>query len=214
MTGYRLQFFVMMRAMSKYRVVLFDVDGVLLLKPPRLFSHAYAEERGLDKRKFDDFFAKHARDASRGKTDYKILIEANNDVWQWDRDIEELFDKWFSYENHPVSELLELIKELQQKGIKVFLATDQDKYRGKYLSEVLFKDIFDGAFISSTLGYVKVDSEFFVKAIEELRKEIKGLKPKEIVFFDDSPENISVAKKQGISAFLYKSPQHVEKILD
>ncbi|HZP55281.1 MAG TPA: HAD-IA family hydrolase [Candidatus Saccharimonadales bacterium] len=198
--------------MPKYKVVLFDVDGVLL-KPPMYFSHHYAEESGLDKNKFDEFFAKYARNAAKGETDYKTLIEANNDIWQWDKTAEELLDKWFAYENQPISELLELIKDLKKQGIKVFLASDQDKYRGKYLNEVVFKDMLDGAFFSSALGYVKIEPEFFIKVMAELQKHLPDLKPRQIVFFDDSPENIEVAKSQGISAFLYKSPAHVKKIL-
>ena len=194
----------MIMLMNKFKVVLFDVDGVLL-KPPQFFSHAYAQEKGLDRQKFDDFFAKNARDAARGTTDYKILIEANNDVWQWNGPIEELFDKWFSYENHPVTELFELINKLKKRKLKVYLATDQDKYRGKYLSEILFEGIFDGAFISSTLGHVKVEPEFFLKALAELRRGDKGLKPEQVVFFDDSLANIKVAKSRDLCLPIPKS---------
>lgn len=199
--------------MSEHKVVLFDVDGVLL-KPPMFFSHSYAEERGLDKTKFDEFFAKNARDAARGTTDYKALIEANPDVWQWDGTTEELLDKWFSYENHPVKELFALIADLKKREIPVYLATDQDRYRGKYLLDIMFKDMFDGAFISSSIGHVKVEPEFFVKVLADLTQTDTELKPSEVAFFDDSQQNIDVARVQGIDAYLYESPEHVKKILN
>ena len=204
----------MIGTMSKYKVVLFDVDGVLLRSDvTKFFSHAYAEEHGFDKKDFDDFFARHADDVWRGKTTYKDLIVERNDVWRWDKDPHELLEKWFSHENYPDFRLIKLAKQLRKSGIHIYLATNQDKDRAKYLTK-LFSDILDGAFISSDFGYIKEEPEFFRIVIDRLRKKSKALEPKQIVFFDDNPENITVAKSQDITAYLYESPEQVRKLLD
>jgi putative hydrolase of the HAD superfamily len=197
--------------MSKFKVLLLDVDGVLL-HPPQFFSHAYAEERGLDKERFDKFFAQYAEDVAKGKTDYRKLIIERNDVWEWDKTPDELLQKWFSYENHPEKKLIKTVKKAKTKGIKVYLATDQDKYRAKYLIE-LFADFLDGAFVSSAFKYHKKEPKFFELALKELSEELPNLKAEEVVYFDDMTHNIESAKLSGISAYLYENPEQAAEIL-
>ncbi|MGH7157390.1 MAG: HAD-IA family hydrolase [Candidatus Saccharimonadales bacterium] len=197
--------------MRKYSVILLDVDGVLL-KPPKFFSHSYAEERGFDKERFDKFFAQYAEDVAKGKTDYRQLIIERNDVWEWDKSPDELLEKWFSYENHKEEKLIEIVKSAKEQGLKVYLATDQDKYRAKYLVE-LFSDFLDGAYISSTIKHHKKEPEFFKFVVSDLANKLPNLKAGEIIYFDDAQHNIDSAKKAGISAYLYKNPEQVKKYL-
>jgi putative hydrolase of the HAD superfamily len=198
--------------MSKYKVLLLDVDGVLLLTP-KFFSHVYAEEKGLDKERFDKFFADHANDAIKGKTDFRKLITEHNNVWEWDKSPDELLEKWFEYENFPNTELIEITSAAKRNGILVYLATDQDATRGKYLKEIMFKNLIDGAFISSELKHNKIRPEFFKLVLENLKNKVIDLDPAEIVFFDDIQHNIDSAIGVSISAFLYESPKQVKKIL-
>lgn len=200
--------------MSKYRVALFDVDGVLLLPPPKWFSHHYAETRGLDKKLFDEFFGRHRDDVVRGRSNYKNLIAANQELWQWDKDPQELLEMWFKFENHPNVPLMSVIRKLRNRGIFVYLATNQEKYRGAYITERIFPKDFDGAFISSTLGYGKEDPEFFKLVLKELHTRMPELKPQEVIFFDDVQEYVDSAKSEGIDARLYKSVKQIQEILD
>lgn len=195
-------------------MLLLDVDGVLV-KNHKLFSHAYAEEHGYNKEDFDDFFAKHAQDTWLGKTTYKDLIVQHNDVWRWDKDPEELLGKWFNFgvEENLDLELIVLAEKLRAQGIKVYLATNQDRGRGEFLIKQ-FSSILDGAFISSDIGFVKEDTEFFKQVIRELGQKIKDLKPSQIVYFDDYGPNVTTAKSEGISAFLYKDAERARKILN
>lgn len=199
--------------MSKYRVALVDVDGVLLLVP-KYFSHVYAEEKGLDKDRFDKFFAAYRDDVAKGKTDYRQLIIEHNDVWEWDKGPDELLDKWFKYENFPNNKLIKIFQQARKTGLKVYLASDQDKYRAKYLKENMFNDLIDGAFISSELKHNKIEPEFFKLALAKLRLTNKDLKPSEVIYLDDSQHNIDSAKQSGIAAFIYKSPEQVKSYLE
>ena len=68
---------------SSYKVVLFDVDGVLII-PPKLFSQQYCEKYGVDPTQQERFYAtKEFRDASVGKFDLKEAIKLHNDMWRW-----------------------------------------------------------------------------------------------------------------------------------
>lgn len=197
--------------MSKYKVLLLDVDGVLL-RPSKLFSHAYAEEMGLDTERFDKFFAQYAEAVAKGETDYRQLVIERNDVWQWDKSPDELLDKWFSHENHQEKALIKTVKQAREGGLKVYLATDQDKYRAEYLIE-LFADILDGAYISSTIKHNKKESEFFEFVVDDLSGRYPNLEAKEIIYFDDALHNIDSARKSGITACLYRNPVQVKKYL-
>ena len=132
-----------------------------------VFLARLCRRRGLDKERFDKFFAQYAEDVAKGKTDYRQLIIERSDVWEWDKSPDELLRKWFSYENHQEEELIEIVKQAKNTGLKVYLATDQDKYRARYLTD-LFADFLDGAFISSAIKHHKKEPEFFKHVLAEL----------------------------------------------
>jgi putative hydrolase of the HAD superfamily len=199
--------------MSRFRVALVDVDGVLVLVP-KYFSHVYAEEKGLDKDRFDKFFATYRDDVAKGKTNYRQLIIEHNDVWEWDKSPDELLERWFKYENFPNNQLITIFQQARKKGLRVYLASDQDKYRAKYLKENMFKDLIDGAFISSELRHNKIEPEFFKLVLAKLLHTHKDLKPSEVIYIDDSQHNIASAKQSGIVAFIYKSPEQVKSYLE
>lgn len=93
---------------------------------------------------------------------------------------------WFETEDVRNDELLELVNKLKAKGIPCYLATEQEKYRGEYMQNVMFKDAFDGYFISANLGVTKTNPKFFEMIIEQLQQKHPELAPQDITFFDDS----------------------------
>jgi HAD superfamily hydrolase (TIGR01509 family) len=108
----------------------------------------------------------------------------------------EFFDFWFSGE-HLVPEFVDYAKSLREKGLKVFVLSNNFKERTTYyrqnLSEI-FKDL-DGAYFSWETGFVKPDSEAYKKILND-----NGLKAEECLYFDDSDRNIEAARNLGIHA--------------
>jgi len=105
--------------------------------------------------------------------------------------------------------LIEKIKQLRSEGIKCYLATNQEKYRTKYMRETMdFENIFDGVFSSAELECKKPEKEFFQKVLDSL--EING---EEVLFFDDDQRNINGAKSSGIKSFLYVGFDKLEEII-
>ena len=76
-----------------------------------------------------------------------------------------------------------------------------------------FKNIFDGYFISCFIGYRKRHDEFWIYLMNKLEKELNGVKSGEIVFFDDTQNNVDVALKFGINAVLFEDAVQFEKDL-
>lgn len=199
--------------MINHKCVLFDADGVLTF-PEELFTVVYARSRGLDPEPFEDFFRNEWQSIVTGDSDLKESIAGNPDLWQWDGTVDELIDFWCKTEDIRNEELVNVISELKEKGILCFLATDQEKYRAEYMKNVMFKDLFIDYFISSDLGATKTDPRFFELVLENLTVKHPGIKPNEIIFFDDSQSKVDTAKALGIDARLFKSNEQVRELLD
>jgi putative hydrolase of the HAD superfamily len=196
----------------KTQVILFDADGVLTL-PEEVFSIVYARSHGFDVEPFEQFFRNDWQEIVTGKKDLKESIAENQELWRWDGSPEELLKFWFETEDVRNEELLEIISKLKAKGIFCYLATDQEKYRGEYMQSVMFKDIFDGYFISASLGVTKTNPKFFEMIIEQLQQKYPELRPQDITFFDDSQSKVDTACSVGINGQLYKDIEQVKALL-
>lgn len=192
---------------------MFDADGVLTL-PEEIFSEVYARSRGLDTKAFEDFFRNDWPAIVTGKKDLKEAILEKPELWHWDGSVDRLLEYWFKTEDVRNDELLALISDLRTRGILCYLATDQEKYRGEYMQNVMFKDQFDGYFISANLGVTKDKPKFFKLIIDSLRHTHPNLDPKEIVFFDDSQSKVDTARTIGINGQLYKGAEQVKLLLN
>lgn len=191
------------------KVGLFDADGVLTL-PEEMFSQIYARTHGMNPERFSQFFQQQFPAALIGEADLKELIDLNRDVWQYDGDIDVLLDEWFAGENIRNEELLGFIKGLRANGTPCYLATNQEKYRGAYMKEKMFAGEFDGFFISAELGVKKPNVAFYQKVLEQLQQTHPGLQARDILFFDDTLDNIDGALQLGIDAHYYEDFDQVK----
>jgi putative hydrolase of the HAD superfamily len=194
---------------SRYKAVLFDVDGVLII-PPKLFSVRYCEKYGVNAELQEQFYAtKEFKDASVGKFDLKDAIRIHNDKWQWHGDVDELLRMWFTAENQTNEPLLKVVEQLRSNGSKAYLATQQEKYRAQFLRDEVFKNKIDGMFVSCDIGYNKHENHFWKAILNQLQP----LKPSEIAYFDDRQSLSDLAKEHGIAAFLYNDALEVQNKL-
>ncbi len=193
------------------KALLFDADGVLTL-PEEFFSRVYARSHGLDEKLFDDFIHGPFRKTSIGQADLRELILEYADLWQHE-DPDAIMKQWFESEDIRNEPLLKLVQELRGKGVKCYLATNQEKYRGTYMKEVMFPGLFDGYFISYALGVVKPNIEYYQKVLAAIQNDIPELQPSDILFFDDSQENVDGAAALGIDARLYEGVEQVRTLI-
>lgn len=189
--------------MNQYKILFLDVDGVLAL-PPKLFSDIYCEKYNIDPEKHQAFYSSDEfRQSLVGKYDLKEAIKAHNNLWQWSGDFSELIDMWLKAENYPNEALLEIVADFRERGGSVYLATQQEQYRAKYIREVMFKYIIDGMFSSCDIGADKHDNIFWTLVLEQLTLLHPTITPGDILYFDDRQTIVDVAKRAGIHARLY-----------
>ena len=191
------------------KVIIFDADEVLILGKRR-FSATLADKHGISLEKTLPFFTGIFQECLVGNADLKKVVVPYLDKWGWDKGVETLLDYWFSLESKTDKELIKYIKELRKKGIECILATNNEKHRFEYMMNKMgLKNVFNKTYASAHLGHKKPEQEFFTK----IYRELKNIKKNEILFVDDSKENIKGAKEFGIHAEFYTSFENFKKKL-
>ena len=195
-----------------YKAILLDADGVMILAP-QPYSYTYAEQRGLDPQKIEPFFATSFREALRGKADLKELITNAPDTWHWTGDPQQLLNDWFAAENVPSVAFLPIIKTARAGGVRIYLATNQEKYRAAYLRETMFTDVFDDILVSCEFGAIKREPEYWAAALAKIAADVPDITPQQILYLDDSQADVDVARLTGIDARLYTGPEQLVELL-
>lgn len=195
------------------KIILFDADGVLTL-PEELFSVVYAKSHGLDPEPFEDFFKSEWSDYVTGKADLKEHILTHNELWQWNGTPDGLVAYWCKTEDIRNDEMISLVQDLRGQGFPCYLATEQERYRGEYMKNVMFKDLFDGYFISAEIGYKKSNPAFFESILKSLKFTHPDITPKDIIFFDDSRSKVDAALEVGLDAVLFEGAATVRQKLN
>ena len=194
------------------KVVLFDADGVLTV-PEEFFSVVYARSHGLDPEPFEQFFKTEWAEYVTGKRDLREHIQANPSLWQWPKSPDELLQYWFKAEDIRNDEMIDLVKLIRHSGTPCYLATEQEQYRGEYMKNVMFKDLFDGYFVTAQIGISKSDPAFFDEIMERLKQSGSNVNPADVIFFDDGQSKVDSALQAGIDACLFESVEGVKQKL-
>ncbi|MFH1366913.1 MAG: HAD family phosphatase [Patescibacteria group bacterium] len=127
--------------------------------------------------------------------------------WKVDLTRDEFYKYWFGAEK-PVSEMISLAEKLKQKGLKIYILSNNFRERSNYYGENFpFLKIFNKVYYSWQTGFRKPEKEAY---LDLLRK--NNLKPEECLFFDNSPKNVKTSKSLGIISYIFKNKKQVENI--
>lgn len=178
--------------------VLFDVDGVLLIGEH--WSKDLPRTYGITGEMMAPFFQGPFQACLLGKADLKDELARYLPRWGWSQPVEAFIDYWF--QRHTIDkELLQYIQQLRQSGLECYLATQQERYRMDYILHTPgLASLFDGAFCSAHLGYLKTNPRFFRAILRELVEK----RPAQVLFWDDSAANVATASSVGIQAEVYR----------
>lgn len=183
------------------KVIIFDGDGVVI-SPQLMFAKKLADNYGITTAKTSSFFNGIFQECLVDKADLREELSKYLNEWGWPGTTDELINYWLKCDHNIDQNVINDIQRLRQNGIKCYLGSNQEKYRTDYMIDKMnFGNLFDGVFTSANIGHKKPDQEFFQKVYNK----IEGLKPNEIMFWDDSPRYTEGAKKFGYDARLYKN---------
>jgi putative hydrolase of the HAD superfamily len=180
------------------KTILFDVDGVLVVGEP--WSKNLAQTHGITPEMLKPFFREAFQACLVGKADLKDALAPYLARWGWQQSAKAFLNYWFRQEQVIDEKLIQAVQQLRQSGIKCCLATQQERYRTEYiLHEMGFADLFDGMFSSVDVGYMKNDPLFF----ETILHTLDGHQAEEVLFWDDTLNNVTTAQSVGIQAEVY-----------
>jgi putative hydrolase of the HAD superfamily len=174
-------------------VLMLDVDGVLVHEPP---VEVFARDAALDA-------AMASIRAELTAEDWQSLATGQSDLLERIGEIvraltlpvtaEQMLDYWYPSETHLDAAVLDAAKRVRAGGMRVFLATNQEHRRARYLMETLeLASIFDGIAYSAALGHRKPSPEYFAAAAAKV-----SARASDIVFIDDNEGNVDAARLAG-----------------
>lgn len=180
------------------KVILFDADGVLM--NGKKFADHLLNDLHLTPEMTTPFFKGPFKECLIRKADLKEAISPYLPQWGWDKSVDEFLIYWFGSEHHVDEPLIAYIRNLREKGIKCYVATNQEKYRVRYIQDYMkLKPEFDGFFASNEIEACKPDETFFNHIISRL-----AINPGEALFWDDAEGNVAAAKRLGMNAEFYR----------
>lgn len=175
--------------------IVFDLGNVILKGSPNIVL----EQIKIDKKQYEsiknDFF-NDWKSLDLGESTLREQLEKCKFDFEIDSEIEEKLLHYYKYRPFNV-EILELIKELKNKGYKIYILSNNNKEAEKYLLEIPDFKAFDGWIFSCDYQIMKPDPKIY-----NILFETYNLKPEECFFIDDSRKNIETGNKLGMAGFV------------
>lgn len=186
--------------MTTIKALLLDVDGVLIDGRPddgRPWQTSLEEDFGFTSDGLHEhFFTPHWNEIVLGRADLLERLTSALRTIAPEVSAERFVSYWFAKDARVVDSFLPELARARSAGIAVYLATNQEHLRARYLMEQLgLAAHVDGIFYSAQLGAKKPDPEFFAKVQAAL-----GYSAAELLLVDDSPANIDAALAAGWQA--------------
>jgi len=191
------------------KVVIFDLDGVLIYG--RFMSDRFEERFGVPKEEFLLALKQVTSKAKLSKADNSFVYwQSYLEKWKVNLTKDDFFNFWFGDEKVSIG-MIELIKNLKKKDVRIFILSDNFKERTDHLEQkfTFFNQFIDKTYYSWKVGFLKSDPRAFQKVLSD-----NDLKPEECLYFDDDQENVDVADRLGIKSFLFKEAKQVKRILE
>jgi putative hydrolase of the HAD superfamily len=180
------------------KAVLLDADGVIqdaIVDQPQALVRLLGTTDQLPEFMNDIFSAGYQ--ALTGKADVVSLIAGVLDRWDCAGTLDDALELWNMIEVD--DDAIEVVKSIRRQGLTICLASNQDSYRGNYMSKRLgFQELFDHEYYSFQIGLAKPDEAYFTHIVNDL-----NIQPDEAVFIDDKAENVEAAQSVGIQAAVY-----------
>lgn len=174
------------------KLYIFDMGGVLCCD----FNDipVISNYLGITEENFFIYSGENFRELLDGKID-------SNEFWvrfslRYGKKIkEELFGKYFN--PGIIRETKDIIKQLKNDS-RVVCGTNTIDSHYYYLLNQGSYDIFDEVYASNLMGISKPDPDFYRYISKK-----EGIEPENIIFVDDTEENIISAQKIGINSILF-----------
>lgn len=190
------------------KAVIFDLNGIFIQSPK--LSDRFEKDFNIDTAlflpKLSDIMQKVRKPNAGPAFSYwrDVLKE-----WKVDITENKFWDYWFGVEKQS-DKMIAFAKHLREKGIKVFILSNNFKERANYYDHYPWiHEAIDKVYFSWQTGFVKPD----VKAWQLVLSE-NNLKPEDCIYFDDQQKNLDSAESVGIKSYLFTNEAELEKTIN
>ena len=202
------------------RAVISDFGGVLTTPLVRSFM-AFQEHSGVTLEELGTAMAKLARDPDgehplfrleRGEITEPEFISALQDALGGDVKLERFGERYFEH-LHPNDEMIELMRELRGRGLRMALLTNNVReweplWRAK-LPDI--DDIFEVVVDSAFVGMRKPEPGIYELTLERLGD---GVTAADCLFVDDLEANCEMAEQLGMVAVHYRDNEQAKRDIE
>jgi|SRR3989344_865866 len=190
------------------KAVIFDLNGIFIQAPK--LGRRLEKDFGVDHEKFMPKLHEimHQIRQPGARPAFSYWGEA---LKQWGINFTEkdFWRYWFGGEEVSLR-MVSFAKKLREKGIKVFILSNNFKERSLYYNHYSWvHEAVDKIYFSWQTGFVKPDIRAWKNILEE-----NDLKPGECIYFDDQEKNLKASTEAGIKAFQFITEKELEKIVN
>ena len=183
-----------------YKNILFDMGNVIMDFSPDYILSMYTKDVKLInflkyKILYTVAWARSDKDELTEEGIYDETIKGLDEKYH--SIAKEVIYGWYNYKTES-KEIYELMKELKNKGYRLFLCSNAAESFHKYEDKIEAFKLLEAKVVSADIRQVKPDKEFFEYLLNTYR-----LKPEECFFIDDLAVNVKGAYECGIDGYQY-----------
>ena len=183
-----------------YKNILFDMGNVIMdFSPDYILSMYTKDVKLINFLKYKILYTVAWARSDKGElTEKGIYDETIKGLDEKYHSIaKEVIYGWYNYKTES-KEIYELMKELKNKGYRLFLCSNAAESFHKYEDKIEAFKLLEAKVVSADIRQVKPDKEFFEYLLNTYR-----LKPEECFFIDDLAANVKGAYECGIDGYQY-----------
>lgn len=193
---------------------MLDVDGVLVSGRPtdgKVWTDLLLQDLGIAPDALvREFFAKDWQDVVTGKCDLRPALSKALQRLDINITAEALISYWFEMDSRFMDPVLTDCRMIREQGVQVYLATNQEHQRARYLMHTLgLQDEVDGIIYSAEVGFQKPHIKFFDHAAD-----VTGYAPHALLLVDDTLANIDCARHAGWRAVYWDGRERLLDIVE
>ena len=179
------------------RCLMLDVDGVVVNGRPedgQPWSTDLERDLGVNPGRLQAiFFGPHWTDIVTGKMHLFDVLEACLPELSRSLSAQAFIDYWFEKDSGVDEAVLAACDKLRGRGMRIFLATNQEHMRANYLMDRLgLREHVDGIVYSAQIAARKPQRAFFDAAAKR-----SGSTPENLLLVDDTRANVEAALEVG-----------------
>lgn len=175
------------------KAIIFDWGRVLAPSDNKVAVVRLKKNFDFDENAFSEYFDQHEDDLCHTQEFQDFLSTASE---KFNIPVDSIVN---ALNSDPSDEVFEIAKKLSEK-YKVYILSNQLKFRADYIRSNFDLSFFDKVFFSNEIGLKKPFEEIFTFMLNKINQD-----PVNCLFVDDTPSCINTAKKLGFNVILFKN---------